>query len=140
MSGVRRSGGFALIQVLFALMLLGAFALAATHVFRMSVLTTESSARGHERSLRVEQSLHTMRSDVWQADSVDTVEPMLLRLTGLDGVVEWKTQGEGELMRTTGKDVRKWTTLDLRFERQGSAVLVKDKDDVLAVLERGGAK
>ena len=140
MSGVRRSGAFALVHVLFALMLLGAFALAATHVFRLSVLTTESSARGHERSLRVEQSLHTMRRDVWQADSVDAVEPGLLKVTGPDGVVEWKVQGEGELLRTAGKDVRKWTTLGLRFERQGSAVLVKDKDETIAVLERGGGK
>ena len=129
-----------MINVLFALMLLGAFALAATRVFRLSLQTTESSAKGQERSLRVEQALHTMRADVWQADSVDAVESTTMRLAEADGAVEWKTRGEGELVRTAGKDVRKWTTLDLRFERQGSALLVRDKDETIAVLERGGGK
>ena len=140
MKGRPRKGGFVLINVLFALMLLGAFALAATRVFRLSLQTTESSAKGQERSLRVEQALHTMRADVWQADSVDAVESTTMRLAEADGAVEWKTQGEGELVRTAGKDVRKWTTLDLRFERQGSALLVKDKDETIGVLQRGGGK
>ena len=136
----RRGGAFTLTHLLFAMVLLGAFALAATRVFRLSVLTTESSARAQERSLRIEQALHAMRSDVWQADSIGAVEPMLVRLTGPDGAVEWKARGDAGLVRTAGKDVRQWTTLDLRFERQGAAILVKDKDDVLAVLERGGVK
>lgn len=140
MSGPRKRRGFALVHILFALMLLGAFAVAATHVFRLAVLTTESSARAQERSLRIEQALHSMRRDVWQADSIDALEPMVLRVTAPDGVVQWNSQGGGELSRTVGTDVRKWTTLGLRFEPQGSAVLVKDKDDVIAVLERGGGK
>jgi hypothetical protein len=124
--------------MLFALVLLGAFAVAAARVFRQSVLTTRTAAEGQERSIRLEQALHTLRRDVWQATSVDAVEPQQLRLTAPDAAVQWRANVH--LVRTVGKDSQTWTDLGLRFEKQGSAILVKDKENVIAVLERGGAK
>ena len=136
----RRRRAFTVTHVLFALALLAAFSVAAIRVFRLSVLTTEGVARGQERLFRIEQALHVMRADVWQAHAIEPAEPARLRLNAADGSVEWRTEQEGDLTRTAGKDVRKWTGLNLAFERAGSAVLLKDKTEVVAVLERGGGK
>ena len=51
----RRSRAFTIGHMLFALVLLGAFAVAAARVFRQSILTTRTAAEGQERSIRLEQ-------------------------------------------------------------------------------------
>jgi hypothetical protein len=118
--------------------LLSAFAVAAARVFRQSVLTTRTAAEGQERSIRLEQALRTLRADVWQATAIDGVEPAQLRLTAPDANIQWRS--ETHLTRTAGKDSQTWSELDLRFEKQGAAIVVKDKENLLAVLERGGVK
>jgi hypothetical protein len=129
---------FTIGHMLFALVLLSAFAVAAARVFRQSVLTTRTAADGQERSIRLQQALRTLRADVWQATAIDAVEPTQLRLTTPDTPVQWRA--DVHATRTAGKETQSWTDLPLRFEKQGSAILVRDKDNLLAVLERGGAK
>ena len=134
----RHGRAFTIGHMLFALVLLGAFAVAAARVFRQSVLTTRTAADGQERSIRLHQALRTLRADVWQAASVDAIEATHIRLAAPDSAIQWRA--DAHLTRTAGKDSQTWSDLGLRFERQGSAILVRDKEDLLAVLERGGAK
>ena len=133
-----RCRAFTIGHMLFALVLLGAFAVAAARVFRQSVLTTRTAAVGQERSIRLEQALRTLRADVWQATSVDAIQATHIHLAAPDAAIQWRS--DAHLTRTAGKDSQTWTDLALRFERQGSAILVRDKEHLLAVLERGGAK
>jgi type II secretory pathway pseudopilin PulG len=137
----RRRRAFTLVHILFALMLLGAFAVVATKVFRLSVLSSQSAAVSQERDLRREQALHALRQDVWQSQSIEAIEPAKLRLSAPDGPIEWRTTGdEGDLIRVKGKETLKWTELHLRFARQGRAILIIDKDQPIAVLEPGARR
>jgi hypothetical protein len=127
-------------NILFVLILLGAFTLAATRVFRLSILSTQSAAKDQERSLRLEQAMRTLRADVWQATSIQAVERGQLRLINSDSPVEWRAGAEGSLTRTAGQDSQRWNALQVNFARQGTTILVKEKDKTLAVLEQGAPR
>jgi type II secretory pathway pseudopilin PulG len=133
-----RRGAFTILQVLFALMLLGAFGVVAARVFRLSILSSQAAAQNQERDLRTEQALRALREDVWQSQTIDGVEPSRIRLTSRDGPIEWRTAGpDGDLVRARGKETRKWPALRLGFARQGRAILVNQKERAIAVLEQG---
>ena len=161
----RRTGrgrrGFTMTHLMLTLMLLGAFTVVASRVFRLSLQTSQGAARANERDLRLEQALHTLRADVWEARSFDRVEPTALTIATPDGLVQWQTTAEGELIRKAGgrgsagagspaagdsgsreglpnrEDTRQWADLGLRFRRQGSAVLLTHDESVVAVLQQG---
>jgi Tfp pilus assembly protein PilX len=137
---LHRRRGFLLVNVLVVLMLLGAFTLAATRVFRLSILSTQSASWEQERSLRLEQALRMLRADVWQASAVKSVQPNQLQLTTADLAVQWKIDADGNLTRTAGKDAQSWATLNLTFSGDGRAILVKRKDQPIAVVEQGVAR
>jgi type II secretory pathway pseudopilin PulG len=132
-----RRRGFLLVNILVVLMLLGAFMLAATRVFRLSILSTQSASREQERALRLEQAMRALRADVWQASAVQSVQPNQLQLTTGDSPVRWDIDGEGNLTRSAGKDSQSWSTLNMTFSGDGRAILVKRKDEPIAVLEQG---
>jgi Tfp pilus assembly protein PilX len=136
----RHRRGFMLGNILFVLILLAAFTLAATRVFRLSILSTQSAARDQERSLRLEQAMRKLRADVWQAASIQNVEPGQLRLTNSTSPLEWRADAEGNLIRTAGQDVQTWNTLQVTFARQGPAILLKQRDKTVAVLEQGAPR
>jgi Tfp pilus assembly protein PilX len=135
-----RRRGFMLGNILFVLILLAAFTLAATRVFRLSILSTQSAAKDQERSLRLEQAMRTLRADVWQAASIQAVEPGQLRLTNSNSPVEWRTDAEGNLTRTAGQDSQTWNTLHVSFTHQGPTILLKEKEKTVAALEQGVAR
>jgi hypothetical protein len=122
-----------LINILFALALLGTFAVVGMRVFRLSMLTAGKSAAQHEQSLRLGQALSTMSGDVWQASRIEVPSPTQARL----GSVEWKVEGDG-LVRVTDNDRRAWNQIPLRFELRDGALAVRLGERRVAVFETGG--
>ena len=138
MRRTRRRGGFMLVNMLITIGLLAAFSVVAVRVFRLSMQTVERSAREQEILIREGQAMGVMREDVWGAAKVEA-EAKRLRIAD----VEWRTEGNGDLLRVAGDEVRRWTGLGMTFEREGSWVVARRGEHEVALLRQraaGGAK
>ena len=78
-----------------------------------------------------------LRADVWQAGSVQSVQSNQLQLVTADSPVQWKTDADGNVTRTAGKQSQTWATLNLTFSGDGRAILVKRREQAIAVLDQG---
>ena len=128
----RRSGGFMLVQMLIVLGLMGAFVVVADRVYRLSITTSVKAAREQEDLIRLEQAMSALRADVWHATKLETPDPTTLRI----GDVTWDSLDGGELLRTQGDEQREWSELGLKFERQGSLVVVRRGGAEVALLRQ----
>jgi type II secretory pathway component PulJ len=137
---MKRRCGFMLINMLIVIALLGAFAVVADRVFRLSLQTTSKVAREQEESIRLEQATNTLRADVWGARNVETAATSGLRITDAGGsAVQWETQANGDVVRTQGEDQRqRWSELRLEFVRDGQWLIVRRGGVEVALL--GGHK
>ncbi len=78
---MKRRCGFMLVNILIVIALMGAFAVVADRVFRLSLQTSSKVAREQEESIRLEQAIKTLRADVWSARNVEATGTSGLRIT-----------------------------------------------------------
>jgi type II secretory pathway component PulJ len=137
---MKRRAGFMLINMLIVIALLGAFAVVADRVFRLSLLTCSKAAREQEESIRLEQAINTLRADVWGARNLEATGTSRLRITDARGrAVRWETQADGEVVRTQGDDQQqRWSELRLELVRDGQWLVVRRGGVDMALL--GGGK
>jgi type II secretory pathway component PulJ len=136
----RRTAGFMLVNMLIVIALMGAFAVVADRVFRLSLQTSSKVAREQEESIRLEQAINTLRADVWGARTLETAGTSGLRITDGGGrAVRWETQNDGEVVRSQGEDPpQRWSELRLEFLRDGQWLSVRRSGVEVALL--GGRK
>jgi len=129
-----------LVNILIVIALMGAFAVVADRVFRLSLQTSSKVAREQEESIRLEQAIKTLRADVWSARNVEATGTSGLRITDARGhAVRWETQADGDVVRTQGDDQRqRWSELRLEFVRDGQWLVVRQRGVEVALL--GGRK
>ena len=84
---MKRRCGFMLVNMLIVIALMGAFAVVADRVFRLSLQTSAKVAREQEESIRLEQAINTLRADVWGARNVEANGTSGLRITDAGGHV-----------------------------------------------------
>jgi type II secretory pathway component PulJ len=137
---MKRRAGFMLINMLIVIALMGAFAVVADRVFRLSLQTTSKVAREQEESIRLEQAINTLRADVWGARNIEAMGTSALRIIDAGGrAVGWETQANGDVVRIQGDNQRqRWSALRLEFVRDGQWLIVQRGGVEVALL--GGRK
>ena len=132
----QRDGGFMLLEMFVALILLTAFALVATQLFTWSMRILREAPQAQQEMTRFETMLDTLRADVWSAERIEVLDDQHLRLHLTDsGAVEWSldrstiTRSGEAPVEASGDSNAPQTWPNLRF-----TVRFKLRDGVLIAL------
>jgi type II secretory pathway component PulJ len=129
--------GFVLVNVIIVIGLLGAFAVVATHVFRLAIRTSSAAAVDQDERTRLEQALGVLRRDAWEAKALEIPEMSKAVLAGAGKrPIVWTTQKDGAVVRTVDAEERRWKGLNLSFEREGRLVVVRRDGNEVALLRQ----
>ena len=83
--------GFVLIEMMIALGLLAIVGLMAAQVFRSVSRAWHQAAVQQSAEMRLDQAVHQLRLDVWNASSMESPDPQTLRIHPADGpAIEWR--------------------------------------------------
>lgn len=123
-----RRGGFMMIEMLAALILLTAFALIATRVFTWSMRVTVEAPAAEGQILLFDSMLAQLRADAWSSRSSRTIDQRSLELG--DGAIRWAVRDDGSVARTSGHDTRTWREVGgrVRFAPADAGVIVRVLD------------
>jgi len=121
-----KRSGFAILELLFVLALLGVFALLATQLFRASINVMHNAARTGESAMRFDSAMAVMRDDIFLSASTEMPDSNSLVVHRPDGsIVRWQTAGT-EIQRTSGDTIRQWNVdQKIQLRQQGQIVLLQ---------------
>ncbi len=121
-----RRSGFALLELLFVLALLGVFALLATRLFYASINTMHGAARTGESAARFDSAMAVMRDDIFLSDSTEMPDSnsLVIHRAGAD-TIRWQTTGT-DIERTADNATRHWNVEQkIELHQQGKIVLIQ---------------
>ncbi len=130
----RRSRGFTMPELLFALGILGIFALAGTQLFYSTVRISRATAQQQDAAASFDSALTVLRGDAWVATEIAAPDPTTARL----GKITW-TIKDSTLTRETGDSSRPHTwpvPKGLTFAGDGASIVVRIP--AASAGERGG--
>jgi prepilin-type N-terminal cleavage/methylation domain-containing protein len=146
----RRSRAFTLFELLVTLILLGAFSMVASKVFRLTIRTLEGAPAVQDQAVALDGMVETLRRDVWSAAKIERADATSLRLTVGRSEVRWHFEpGSAERTEMQAEmPERHWTTGGPISVAQagGSTVVIGMGDDrvelpsQLMLLDAGGGK
>jgi type II secretory pathway pseudopilin PulG len=116
--------GFALLEALFVIGLLGFVALVGGQIFITINQTTQRAAQRQMSQMRFDQAIRALREDIWNASQCSLRDSHTLQLQLGEKQVIWTT--EKSMKRTAGDQIEAWEELqsDLHFEVKGNTVTV----------------
>lgn len=92
---VRRRRGFTLTEMLCALILLTAFAVVGGRLFVATFHLSYNTAQSANAAASSETALNLLRSDVWEAKTIKSIDGQTVELTLGDGrVATWSIKGD----------------------------------------------
>ena len=120
--------GFVLVEMLFAILLIGVVAVIAARLFASTVRVYRQTTEATTRLRAQQQWLATMREDAWAATEIEADDAATFALA--DGAARWSSDGEW-LTRSLDDDVRRWPlSRPLRWHRDGRQWIVSGDVDV----------
>lgn len=130
--------GFSLLELLFALSLLGTFALIATRLFTSSFKVMWQTSQASEIPMRFDAAISTLRSDVESAASIDAPDAHSLVVHDTAGkTIRWQCDGQHEMSRQDRIAQRTWDIgQTIEFQREGAIVLVHPQESADIAMAR----
>lgn len=122
--------GFSLLELLFALSLLGTFALISTRLFTASFKVMWQTSQASEIPMRFDAAISTLRSDVAAAASIDVPDTHSLILHDAAGkTIQWHCDNQHDISRHDAVAQRSWDVgQTIEFQRDGAIVLIHPQD------------
>ncbi len=127
-----RCGGFTLMAMLVALLLLSVFAVIACEVFNNCMLAMRGAAQIQNQVNSYEGLLARLREDVWAAKSVRVMGMHQLAIVDSAGEeLKWQIADSGELTRSDRSGVCRWRRLNvqLSFAPHPAGLLLKHGEE-----------
>jgi hypothetical protein len=123
---IKRRPGFALIDVVTSLAVLGSLAIIGTRLFQTGLRLTHQSVAAEETTIRFRSAVGSLRADIWNAKEFTLRESHLLHVVGASGnSVDW-TIGGNDLVRSENGEQRRWAGVaeGCAFEVDGFSVVL----------------
>jgi type II secretory pathway pseudopilin PulG len=105
----RQPRGFTMVEMLFLLIMLGVFALAASKLFYVNITAARKTAEAQNAIASFEAGLSAMRADVWNAREIAEPGSNVIEVTTPKLTVMWTIEGDQLVRQEDTGDVRKWT-------------------------------
>ena len=119
--------GFALITMMIVLILAGVFMLVAARLMTQILRTTRQAQEAHMRAVRLDGMIDQLRSDVWQAATLQTPDRTSAILGSGESAVNWSIGADGNPTRKARSTTAVYHGLGsgLAFETRGANLVVK---------------
>jgi type II secretory pathway component PulJ len=117
--------GFALVDMLLAISLMGVFSLLAYRLVNGNIHIAAQTALADSNALRFYGAVRVLREDVFQSTALEMPEANLLRIHGPGNtLIDWREDHDG-LIRSRGRDKNDWKMdQPVNLKLDGSIVLI----------------
>jgi hypothetical protein len=122
-----RRHGFALIDIITSLAVLGSLAVVGTQLFRTGLRLSQESVAAEESTIRMCSAIGAFRADVWNAKELGSKDSHSLQIAGADGnSMDWIIDGN-DLVRSENGLQRRWIGVGegCAFEADGPSVILR---------------